>query len=576
MNAQDFRDSGQKRGSKPRARLRRSRESRLPDGWVGAWKGLWIAVRDVNMVFKDGTRGTVKAGDRVEVMGWSEITELGDDGPLPDTRKMTVYGRIDGREMTLAEPVDGSHGGNFGMSSGYHFLKADPLRPMHFPDDLPDDVKVPDAWANGEYHEIRMGIGGGNGFATIKHLGKRRLLSFFVDENDWYSTQVVLDTPSLDADDYFKSENPIVLADFLAAAEYAWVQLFGGKKHVIPSWGRGDRRVPVSAIPTAWIERMHYLETLGRDPEAYRRHREAEESAMMSMARSLIPTVTFEQAIPVLANGGVIECLKFEERFNSLKDVPVHVVRTNRRKVVHWIIASEGIDDTIVGMLDPVQAAGITKEARDHMNGLLDEASLRIRWPNRERQWVLPDDPEAEKAPRLTARNLIVWDDPVEEKGYYRNGRAVLGGRWTISAHASDRGPYCSVSREGETNDSLKDDDCHRAEMFFTAESHSELSDMICKATEWAYSEEVLHLMGGGWSHQRVPPESFSTDVLEMAARRELAEMGYKGDPSRRRHMPSSKRLTAIAWELRRRGSSLGWKIVGESLAHDLGMAEDE
>lgn len=66
-----------------------------------------------------------------------KITEFGDDGPLPDTRKMTVYGRIDGRVMSLTDPVDGSHGGNCGMSSGYHFRNADPLRPMHFPHDLP-------------------------------------------------------------------------------------------------------------------------------------------------------------------------------------------------------------------------------------------------------------------------------------------------------------------------------------------------------------------------------------------------------------------------------------------------------
>ncbi len=544
-----------------------------PEGMVLQQDGLWIATRDVAVRYEDdGAPGLIPAGQRVVLWSWQDVYEVTDD----DARRTGAYrvgGRAGGRSFVTAESVPGANGSAYGLSSGYDWVRPDPFRPFRVPDDLA--APPPREWELAPVASKRcLAWCGSTGNVTIRSLDDRRLLSFEVERHELYSVNIAVWSTTHSVEDFCRAEQPTWLDDHLEHADALYIFLgLGERSDAVIDIDLRPRWIERSVLRPEWVAAMRTLERLDRDPEAFQAHMAAERQRILDRARAVMPVMTLNEAMPILTAGGMVQRLRFEVNAHGGDHLDVYAVRSGRDPRTWRVTGDEPKPADIVGMLDTAEGERLADAARQHRCGLVDEAPLRMRQPNQDRQWVRPEDREAESAPRFTARNLIVW---TEETPHHHTGTAAFGGTWTLSVYPPGMpGLTCHAARNfGIGVDNLDSPDPGIAERYFFDE-RGDAAKLLTDARLWALGAEVLHQIGGGWDTQRLPPSAFSIDLLETAARAEMREIGVK-DTAARRHRASSNRLIAIAWELRRLGSGLGWRLVGESLAHDLGMVDED
>lgn len=153
----------------------------------------------------------------------------------------------------------------------------------------------------------------------------------------------------------------------------------------------------------------------------------------------------------------------------------------------------------------------------------------------------------------------------------------MTGGNWEMSLSNGEPGKWHARHERGRDRNKLGGDDIdgHGYKSYGCPIEAETFDEAFKKAQDVALTDEVSHLIGGSWHSARAGIGDFATDLLELVALHEARELGLKGDRSRRRHQPLPHRLSAIIWELKRRGSKVGWDMLDDSLGADL-MAEME
>ncbi|NTF23563.1 hypothetical protein G6L37_34900 [Agrobacterium rubi] len=591
------------------ARKKREQTGRLPEGWVKADPGLWVTTQSMMARFDDGMEEELPAGTVVLLDPPREIFEtlLPDDDyavddSVPHTNwednsrsYMRFQGKVGERAFEFIEPINAGNGGPFGMSNGMHYVRVGPIKPLSFPEYLPSGVSMPPFWDAERATKAVLYSGGPSGFCRDHGIGKRWLPCFRVNINETYCGYVSIDAPKLKASHYWgrKSDRSNAgsvprksVADFLAAAESL---IFTPEPHEqYPIRESKSVRFPVSELPEEWLEQILYRERFDTDEDFRREHFRQQKERLRKEAFEKYRSLSWGEVVDALSSGkAFIEHVKYERTFNCFDDIHVYAVITHDVNRYHWIQQDKPNETYVLGFIPDDEVAELVQQANEHFNGLRDESTLRRRYPNTRDQYVLASDPRAEKSPGITSRNAIVWTlrssgdtdwsgDP--NPWWSWKGRTVTGGNWQMGLSKTVAGKWRAQHERGKDRNKLGGDDIdnHSYENYgclFTAETFEEA---FSKAREIALTEEVLHLIGGGWSFARAGVCDFSTDLLEMAALREARELGRSGDRSRQRHQPLPHRLAAVVWELKRRGSKVGWDMLDDSISGDLEAEMEE
>jgi hypothetical protein len=153
----------------------------------------------------------------------------------------------------------------------------------------------------------------------------------------------------------------------------------------------------------------------------------------------------------------------------------------------------------------------------------------------------------------------------------------MFGGNWNMDMSRRENGEWRTRHERsrGRYSEGCDETDIHNYDNWGVQLQAGSFEEAFRKAQDVAFTEEVSHLIGGGWYFTKAGVGDFATDLLELAALHESKALGYTGDRSRQRHQPLPHRLSAIVWELKRRGSKIGWDLLDDSLGADL-MAEME
>ncbi len=582
------------------ARKKREPKGKLPKDWVDADTGLWMTTEPLAVRYEDGTEELVPVGTVVALDYPQEIYETyldretwKVDESVPYTNwydnsrsHMRFLGEIGGRKFEFVDPINAGNGGPFGLSNGVHYVRVGPIKPLSFPDYLPDGVAMPSFWDPDKATKEDMCVGGPSGFWLDHSIGKRWLPCFKVEINETYYGYVSIDAPSLKTEHYWGRKDDRspqgsaprkTVADFLAAAESL---IFTAAPHAqYPTHGKTSVRFPVSELPAEWLEQIEYQECFDTDEDFRREHYRQKEEKLREEAFTKYRRLSWKEASEALVNGAFIEHVKYERaRFD---DIHVYAVIINDVNRYPWIEQDEPNEPYVLGFIPDEEVEELIQHADDHFNGLRDESVLRKRYPNTRDQYVLASDPRAEKSPRLTSRNLIVWTPDGSGNTDWQGkphewwswkGRTMTGGNWEMSLSKDEPGKWRAQHERGKDRNKLGGDDIddHSYMNYGWPFEADTFDEALKKAQDVALTEEVSHLIGGGWHSARVGIGDFATDLLELAANYEAKELGFTGDRSRRRHQPLPHRLSAIVWELKRRGSKVGWDMLDDSLGADL------
>jgi hypothetical protein len=582
---------------------RKSKQSKLPHDWTDADPGLWMTTEPLAVKFEGGSEEILPAGTVVDLDYPQEIygEYIDDEGTkdesLPYTNRydnsrsyMRFCGKIGGRKMEFVEPFDAGNGGPFGLSNGVHYVRVGPLKPLSFPEYLPDGVALPPFWDYEKATKEDMCIGGPSGFDLDHAIGKRWLPCFRVDINDTYYAYISIDAPSVKTNDYWGrkdekspqgSKPRKTLSDFLAAAESL---IFTVEPHAqYPRHGKRSVRFPASGLPKEWLEQMEYQERFDTDEEFRAEHFRKKEQDLRDQAFAKYRRLTWEEARVALVGGAFLERIKYQRKDNHFDSILVHAVITEDIFKWSWLRNDEPAAPYVLGFVPDGEIEMLVQQAKDHFNGLRDDSVLRIKRPNKRDQYVIEGDTRAETGPLLNARNLVDWklkDSGTSErfndgkKFDHRSwtGRTAFGGNWEMSLSRDEDGKW-SASHERSRNrysEGCDETDIHNYHNWHVSFFAENFDDAFVKARGYALREEASHLIGGGWYAAKAGIAEFSTDILELVALFEAQELGYTGDRSRRRHQPLPHRLAAIVWELKRRGSDVGWDLLDDSLGADL------
>jgi hypothetical protein len=586
------------------ARKKREPKGRLPKDWVDADTGLWMTTQPMAVKFEDGTEEILPEDAVVELdypQGIYETylpgTEYEVDESVPYTNwydnsrsHMRFRGDIGGRKFEFVDPINAGNGGPFGLSNGVHYVRVGPLKPLSFPEYLPDGVAMPSFWDPEKSTKEDMCVGGPSGFWLDHSIGKRWLPCFKVEINETYYGYVSIDAPSLKTEHYWgrkddKSPKGSVprktVADFLAAAESL---IFTASPHAqYPKHGKTSVRFPVSELPPEWLEQIQYQERYDNDDEFRKEHYRRKEEKLREDAFLKYRRLSLAETLEALRNGAFIEKEKFQRGDNHFDAVEVYAVMGED------IFKYSGLRDDrpaapfVIGLVPDEDIEEHVQHAQDHFNGLRDDAVIRIKRPNKRDEYVIGGDPRSEGAPYITSRNLIAWT--LQSSGasdrdgeWWRwTGRTMFGGNWNMDMSRRENGEWrASHERSrGRYSEGCDETDIHNYDNWGVQLQAGSFEEAFRKARDVAFTEEVSHLIGGGWYSTKAGVGDFATDLLELAALHESKALGYTGDRSRQRHQPLPHRLSAIVWELKRRGSKIGWDLLDDSLGADL-MAEME
>lgn len=582
------------------ARKKREPKGGLPKDWVDADPGLWMTTEPLAVKFEDGSEEVLPEGSVVDLDYPQGIYETYLDEEMREVDETIPYtnwydnsrsymqfrGKVGGRKFEFVEPINAGNGGPFGLSNGVHYVRVGPLKPLSFPEYLPDGVAMPSFWDSEKATKEDMYMGGPSGFWLDHAIGKRWLPCFKVEINDTYDGYVSIDAPSLKTEHYWgrkddKSPKGSVprktIADFLAAAESL---IFTADPHAqYPKHGKKSVRFPVSELPAAWLEQIEYHERYDTDDDFRKEHYRRKEEKLRKEAFEKYRHLSWDEAAEALSGGAFIERVKYERaRFD---DIHVYAVIINDVNRYHWIEQDKPNEPYVLGFIPDEEVEELIRHADDHFNGLRDESVLRKRYPNTRGQYVLASDARAETSPRLTSRNLIVWTlggsgntdwQGKPHEWWSWKGRTMTGGNWEMSLSKDVPGKWRAQHERGKDRNKLGGDDIdgHSYMNYGWPFEADTFDEALKKAQDVALTEEVSHLIGGGWHSARVGICDFATDLLELVALYEAKELGFTGDRSRRRHQPLPHRLSAIVWELKRRGSKVGWDLLDDSLGADL------
>ncbi|MNU26857.1 hypothetical protein D3C71_152380 [compost metagenome] len=374
------------------------------------------------------------------------------------------------------------------------------------------------------------------------------------------------------------------VADFLAAAESL---IFTADPHAqYPKHGKTSVRFSVSDLPAEWLEQIEYQERYDTDEDFRKEHYRQQKEKLRKEAFEKYRRLSWDEAAEALSAGAFIEHIKYERRFNCFDDIHVYAVIVHDVNRYHWIQQDKPNEPYVLGFIPDDEVEEYIRHADEHFNGFRDESVLRKRYPNTRDQYVLASDPRAERSPVITSRNIITWtlvnSSTTDWKGnpnpwWSWKGRTMTGGNWEMSLSNDEPGKWRARHERGKDRNKLGGDDIdgHNYMNYGWPIEAETFDEALKKAQDVALTEEVSHLIGGGWHSARVGIGDFATDLLELVALYEARELGFKGDRSRRRHQPLPHRLAAIVWELKRRGSKVGWDMLDDSLGADL-MAEME
>jgi hypothetical protein len=580
----------------------------LPKDWVDADIGLWMTTQPMAAKFEDGSEEILPEGTVVDLDYPQEIYKTYADEEMrtvdesvPHTNwydnsrsHMRFRGKIAGRKFEFVEPINAGNGGPFGLSNGMHYVRVGPLKPLSFPEYLPDGVSMPSFWDPEKATKEDMCVGGPSGFWLDHAIGKRWLPCFKVEINDTYYGYVSIDAPSLKTAHYWgrkddKSPKGSVprktVADFLAAAESL---IFTASPHAqYPKHGKTSVRFPVSELPAAWLEQIEYHERFDTDDEFRKEHYRRKEEKLRKEAFEKYRRLSWDEAVEALSGGAFIEHIKYERSFNCFDDIRVYAVIIHDVNRYHWIQQDKPNEPYVLGFIPDGEVEEHIRRADEHFNGLRDDSVLRKRYPNTRDQYVLATDPRAETSPKITSRNIVVWT--LETSGttdwqgnphewWSWKGRTITGGNWEMSLSKDEPGKWSARHERGKDRNKLGGDDIdgHNYMNYHWPFDADTFDEAFRKARDIALTEEVSHLIGGGWHAAQVGIGDLATDLLELMALYEAKELGFKGDSSRRRYQPLPHRLSAVVWELKRRGSNVGWDLLDDSLGADLMAEMDE
>jgi hypothetical protein len=589
------------------ASKKREPKGKLPKDWVDADPGLWVTTQPLAAKFEDGSEEIVPEGTVVDLdypQGIYETyadEEMGIvDESVPYTNwydnsrsYMRFHGKIGGRKFEFVEPINAGNGGPFGLSNGSHYVRVGPIKPLSFPEYLPDGVTMPSFWDPTKATNEKMYSGGG-GFHLDHDIGKRKLPCFKVEVNDTYYGYVSIDAPSLKAEHYWSRKDERspkgsaprkTVADFLAAAVSL---IFTAAPHAqYPKHGKKSVRFPVSELPPEWLAQIEYQERYDIDEDFRNEHYRRKEEKLRKEAFEKCRRLSWAEAAEALSGGAFIEHVKYERRFNCFDDIHVYAVIIHDVNRYHWIQQDKPNERYVLGFIPDDEVEEFVRQADEHFNGLREESVLRKRYPNTRDQYVLATDPRAEISPKITSRNIVVWtlknSGTTDWRGnahewWSWKGRTITGGNWEMSLSKDEPGKWRARHERGKDRNKLGGDDIdgHNYTNYGWPFEADTFDEAFKKARDIALTEEVSHLIGGGWHFARVCIGDFATDLLELVALKESEALGFKGDRSRQRHQPLPHRLSAIVWELKRRGSEVGWKLLDDSLGADLMAESDE